>query len=136
MTKFIVLAAMKGEFLSHGGNVYENFQMMGYVEAAGPFDAVKSFFDEPHFPIDWRDVRYMWAEPLQDGENTGHYGDFDGYSLRTLRAPSDTLRDWTSWSERAVDRPAFAGAPRGARQTARAITASGGCVPGDCWRSS
>ena len=34
MPKYIVLAAMKGEFLSHSGNVYENFQMMGYVEAA------------------------------------------------------------------------------------------------------
>ena len=48
MTKFIVLAAMKGEFLSHGGNVYENFQMMGYVEAGRSY-AVKS---TPHFPID------------------------------------------------------------------------------------
>ena len=84
MTKFIVLAAMKGEFLSHAGNVYENFQMMGYVEASGPFDAVKSFFDEPHFPIDWRDVRYMWAEPLQDGESTGHYGDFDRIFIEDL----------------------------------------------------
>ena len=37
---------------------------------------MRSFFDEPQFPIDWRDVRYMWAEPLKDDENSGHYGDF------------------------------------------------------------
>ena len=50
MTKFIVLAAMKGEFLSHGGNVYENFQMMGYVESSGPFDAVKVLLRRTSLP--------------------------------------------------------------------------------------
>ena len=76
MSKYIVLAAMKGEFLASSGNVYENFQMLGYVESEGPFDAVKAFFDEPQFPIDWRDVRYMWAESLKDDAVNGHYGDF------------------------------------------------------------
>ncbi len=84
MPKFIVLAAMKGEFLSYSGNIYENFQMMGYVDAGSPFDAVRRFFDEPQFPIDWRDVRYMWAEPLRDDENSGHYGDFDRIFIEDL----------------------------------------------------
>ena len=84
MEKFIVLAAMKGEFLAHGGNVYENFQMMGYVEAASTFDAVRTFFDNPQFPLDWRDVRYMWAEPLRDDESSGHYGDFDRIYIEDL----------------------------------------------------
>lgn len=84
MPKYIVLAAMKGEFLSHSGNVYENFQMMGYVDAADPFDAVRSFFDDPHFPIDWRDVRYMWAEPLREDGSSGHYGDFDKIYVEDL----------------------------------------------------
>ena len=84
MTRYIVLAAMKGEFLAHGGNVYENFQMMGYVEAAEPFDAVRTFFDNPQFPLDWRDVRYMWAEPLQDDDSSGHYGEFDRIYIEEL----------------------------------------------------
>ena len=71
---------MKGEFLAHGGNVYENFQMMGYVESGGPFDAVRSFFDEPQFPIDWRDVRYMWAEPLKMTKTADTTGTFTGYT--------------------------------------------------------
>ena len=77
MSKYLVLAAMKGEFLASSGNVYENFQMLGYVESEGPFGAVKSFFDEPQFPIYWQDVRYMWAESLKDDASNGHYGDYD-----------------------------------------------------------
>jgi len=84
MGKFIVLAAMKGDFLAYGGNVYDNFQMMGYVESNEPFGAVRSFFDVPHFPIDWRDVRYMWAEPLKDDANSGHYGDYDRIYIEEL----------------------------------------------------
>jgi hypothetical protein len=84
MTQFIVLAAMKGDFLAHGGNVYENFQMMGYVESDEPLGAVKSFFDDPQFPIDWRDVRYMWAEPLKDGTDSGHYGDYGRIYIEDL----------------------------------------------------
>jgi hypothetical protein len=91
MTKFIVLAAMKGDFLAHSGNVYENFQMMGYVEADEPFGAVSSFFDNPQFPIDWRDVRYMWAEHLKDDVNNGHYGDFDKIYIEDLMGSSGNV---------------------------------------------
>ena len=84
MSKYIVLAAMKGEFLASGGNVYENFQMLGYVESDESFEAVKAFFDEPQFPIDWRDVRYMWAESLKDDVNSGHYGDYDRIYVEDL----------------------------------------------------
>jgi hypothetical protein len=58
--------------------------MMGYVEAASPFDAVRTFFDNPQFPLDWRDIRYMWAEPLQDDESSGHYGEFDRIYIEDL----------------------------------------------------
>ena len=84
MSKYIVLAAMKGEFLASGGNVYENFQMLGYVESDSPFGAVKTFFDEPQFPIDWRDVRYMWAESLEEDTNNGHYGDYNRVYMEDL----------------------------------------------------
>jgi hypothetical protein len=93
MTTFIVLAAMKGDFLAHGGNVYENFQMMGYVEADETFRAVSSFFDNPQFPIDWRDVRYMWAEPLKDDVNSGHYGDFGAIYIEDLTGSSGNVTD-------------------------------------------
>ena len=76
MSRYIVLAAMKGEFLALSGNVYENFQMLGYVNTEDHFDAVKHFFEEPQFPIDWGDVRYMWAESLQENVINGHYGDY------------------------------------------------------------
>ena len=33
MPTFIILAAMKGRFVSDRGNSYDNFQMMGYVES-------------------------------------------------------------------------------------------------------
>ena len=84
MTKFIVLAAMQGDFLAHRGNVYENFQMMGYVDSDEPFGAVKSFFDNPQFPIDWRDVRYMWAETLKNDTDSGHYGDYGRIYIEDL----------------------------------------------------
>ena len=47
--------------MSEQGNLYDNFQMLGYVEGASPFDAVAAFFDQPKFPIVWADVEYMWA---------------------------------------------------------------------------
>ena len=50
MPNFIVLAAMKGRFISDGGNFYDNFQMMGYVTAADPREAVSSFFDQAPYP--------------------------------------------------------------------------------------
>lgn len=87
MSRYIVLAAMSGEFLARGGNVYENFQMLGYVESEDAFGAVKVFFDQPQFPIDWRDVRYMWAEPLKDDPASGHYGEFHKITIEDLTRP-------------------------------------------------
>ena len=84
MANYMVMAAMKGEFLARSGNGYENFQMLGYVEASSPFDAVKNFFEFPQFPIDWSDVTYMWAESLEKDENNGHYGEFDRIYLESL----------------------------------------------------
>ena len=87
MSKYIVLAAMKGEFLASSGNVYENFQMLGYVESESPVGAVRAFFDAPQFPIDWRDIRYMWAESLKDDPINGHYGDYDLVYIEDLTGP-------------------------------------------------
>lgn len=84
MSMYIVMAAMKGEFLASSGNIYENFQMLGYVESDNPFGAVKTFFDDPQFPIDWGDVTYMWAESLDDDANNGHYGDYDRIYVENL----------------------------------------------------
>jgi hypothetical protein len=50
MPTFIILAAMKGRFVSHQGNHYDNFQMMGYVEAGNSGDAVTAFFDQTPYP--------------------------------------------------------------------------------------
>lgn len=88
MPKYLVLAAMKGEFIAHNGNVYENFQMLGYAESADSFGAVKSFFEAPHFPIDWRDVTYMWAESLDGDVNNGHYGEYARIYVESLRNAS------------------------------------------------
>ena len=84
MSKFLVMAAMDGEFLSRTGNVYENFQMLGYVDAADSSAAITSFFDQPQFPIEWRDVKYMWAEPLEDNPSSGHYGDYNRVFVEDL----------------------------------------------------
>ncbi len=88
MSKYLVMAAMKGEFLAKSGNVYENFQMMGYVESDTPFGAVKTFFDDPQFPLDWGDITYMWAESLNVDANNGHYGDFDKIYIKDLTGSS------------------------------------------------
>jgi hypothetical protein len=93
MSMYIVMAAMKGEFLARSGNVYENFQMLGYVESDNPFGAVKTFFDDPQFPIDWRDVTYMWAESLNDDANNGHYGDYDRIYVENLTEVEP--KNWT-----------------------------------------
>ena len=85
MPTFIVLAAMKGRFVSQQGNFYDNFQMMGYVEAANPEDAVTSFFDQTPYPIQWGDVEYLWAEELAEGSHTGHHGDYDRVYVESLR---------------------------------------------------
>ena len=85
MPSYIVMAAMKGRFFSEGGNVYDNFQMMGYVEAGNPADAVIAFFEQPAFPIMWDDVQYLWAECLTDDAANGHHGDYDRVHVEDLK---------------------------------------------------
>ena len=88
MAKFIVLAAMKGRFVSDHGNTYDNFQMLGYMEAENGNGAVTAFFDQAPYPIRWEDWEYMWAERLGDqgGESAGaHYGDYDRIYVEALR---------------------------------------------------
>ena len=85
MANFIVLAAMKGRFISDSGNFYDNFQMMGYMTAADSGEAVSAFFDQAPYPIQWTDVDYLWAEELAWGPQTGHHGDYDRVYLESLR---------------------------------------------------
>ena len=85
MAQFIVLAAMKGQFVSAAGNSYDNFQMMGYVEAGDQTQAVTAFFDQTPYPIQWGDVDYLWAEQLMEGPGTGHHGDYDRVYVESLR---------------------------------------------------
>ena len=85
MASFIVLAAMKGKFVSDQGHTYDNFQMLGYVEAGKSSDAVTSFFDEAPYPIRWEDVEYMWAERLADQSSNTHYGDYERIYVDSLR---------------------------------------------------
>ena len=88
MPTYLILAAMKGKFVSDHGNTYDNFQMMGYVEAganATTTEVVGAFFDQPPYPIQWQDVEYLWAERLGDNPDTGHYGDYDRVYIETLR---------------------------------------------------
>ena len=91
MASFIVLAAMKGRFISDNGNVYDNFQMMGYVEAANSTDAVTAFFDQPPYPIMWQDVQYLWAERLVDDPNSRRYGDYERVYVEALRRRWETV---------------------------------------------
>ena len=89
MPTYVVLAAMKGRFVSDFGNTYDNFQMMGYITVpteATPRDAVGAFFDQPPYPIQWQDVEYMWAELLDGGADSAHYGDYDRVYVESLRA--------------------------------------------------
>ena len=85
MASFIILAAMKGRFASERGNFYDNFQMLGYMEAGSAADAVASFFDQAPFPIRWEDVEYLWAERLADHPANAHYGDYDRVYIEALR---------------------------------------------------
>ena len=85
MPTFVILAAMKGRFVSDHGNFYDNFQMMGYIEAAGPSEAVTQFFDQTPYPIRWEDVEYMWAELLADQGEGSHHGDYDRVYVESLR---------------------------------------------------
>ena len=85
MSSFIVMAAMKGRFVSDHGDTYDNFQMLGYAEAATPEEAVTAFFDEAPYPIRWEDVEYMWAERLADHPSNAHYGDYNRIYVESLR---------------------------------------------------
>ena len=93
MASYIVLGAMKGRFVSDRGNTYDNFQMLGYVEAGSPSDAVTAFFDQAPYPIRWEDVEYMWAERLEDHASNAHYGDYDRVYLESLRHRWDPPSD-------------------------------------------
>jgi len=75
MTMYVILADMKGDLLAQSGNIYNNFQMLGYVESHSHLDAIKAFFDQPQFPIDWHDISYMWAESLDQDIKNSHYGE-------------------------------------------------------------
>ena len=85
MSTYIVLAAMKGRFVSQQGNFYDNFQMMGYVEAADSHAAVTHFFDQSPFPIQWQDVEYLWAEELTGDPQNGHHGEYHRVYVEQLR---------------------------------------------------
>ena len=85
MPAFLILAAMKGRFVSQHGNQYDNFQMMGYAHATEPKEAVTNFFDQPPYPIRWEDVEYLWAEQLADAFHTGHHGDYERVYVESLR---------------------------------------------------
>ena len=85
MPTFVILAAMKGRFVSEHGNLYDNFQMMGYVEAVGATEAVTEFFDQTPYPIRWEDVEYMWAEELANPGPNAHYGDYERVYIDSLR---------------------------------------------------
>ena len=85
MPTFVILAAMKGRFVSDTGNLYDNFQMMGYIDAAGPTEAVTQFFDQTPYPVRWEDVEYMWAELLADQGDGAHHGDYDRVYVESLR---------------------------------------------------
>ena len=85
MPSYLVLAAMKGRFVSETGNTYDNFQFMGYSDGADPMAAVSAFFDAPPYPIVWGDVEYLWAEQLVDHPDVGHYGDYERVYVESLR---------------------------------------------------
>ena len=85
MPSYIVMGAMKGRFYSQDGNTYDNFQMMGYVEAADSREAVSLFFEQPAFPLRWSDVEYMWAERLADDPDNGHHGEFHRVYTESLQ---------------------------------------------------
>ena len=85
MPTFVILAAMKGRFVSEHGNLYDNFQMMGYMEAVGPTEAVTQFFDQTPYPVRWEDVEYMWAEELANLGPNAHYGDYERVYIDSLR---------------------------------------------------
>ena len=86
MASFIVLAAMKGRFVSDQGHTYDNFSDAGVCGTReNPNDAVATFFDQAPFPIRWGDVEYMWAERLADHPSNTHYGDYERVYVDSLR---------------------------------------------------
>ena len=85
MPQFIILAAMKGQFISSSGNIYDNFQMMGYVTAGDSNQAITNFFDQTPYPLQWADVDYLWAEELADSPHGGPHGDYDKVYVEALR---------------------------------------------------
>lgn len=85
MPDYIILGAMKGRFVSDNGNLYDNFQMLGYVTAIGPTEAVTQFFDQTPYPIRWEDVEYMWALRLADTAADPLYGDYPRVYVESLR---------------------------------------------------
>jgi len=90
MSTFLVLGALKGEFLAESGNVYENFQMMGYVDSSDHLQAVREFFENPQFPIDWGDVIYLWSECLESHPDNGHFGALEHIYIEDLtRLPTE-----------------------------------------------
>lgn len=92
MPAYVILAAMKGRFVSDHGNTYDNFQMMGYITLPLGYsarDAVGAFFDQPPYPIQWRDVEYLWAELLGESADNAHYGDYDRVYVASLRERYD-----------------------------------------------
>ncbi len=85
MQDFVILGAMKGRFISDNGNLYDNFQMMGYVTAVGPTEAVTQFFDQTPYPIRWEDVEYMWALRLAEADTSAPYGEYPRVYVESLR---------------------------------------------------
>ena len=88
MATYLILAAMKGRFVSDHGNTYDNFQMMGYIEAPDGVtaeEAVGAFFDQPPYPIQWQDVEYLWGELLGASPSNAHYGDYGRVYVASLR---------------------------------------------------
>jgi hypothetical protein len=81
---YIILAAMNGFFYSTDGDVYDNFQMLGYIESENSAKAVEQFFSEPPYPILWKDIEYMWSELLEPGVSGGHYGSYKKVYIDTL----------------------------------------------------
>ena len=91
MKTYLVLAAMNGQLLAESGNIYENFQLMGYVDALNHENAIITFFNQPHFPVDWVDVIYLWAESLENHPNNGHYGKLHAITSKTLMNESTNI---------------------------------------------
>ena len=84
MKTFIILAEMNVQVVAESGNIYDNFQFMGYVRAETHKEAIYGFFDQPQFPLDWKDIRYLWSESLEQNENNGHYGELHKISIPYL----------------------------------------------------